>query len=358
MEQQVMSDVGRQRLEFLESRRRGIGGSDIATLLGFGAPGSTRTALDIWASKIHAVNPAEVSSESPWGPAARGRALEPIILDLYGVATGREFRPNPGMVRDEQHPELIANVDAEVVEPDSDDLIGVEAKSPGFRVLAETLARGVPRHYYLQMQHYMGVRGYRRMAFVVLDIERWKLIHLDVERDEGVIAMSREFAVDWWQRHVVGGEPPTLDTPEVEIAVPEVGELVKVQDCQALEDALEEWRNSREIAAAAKELMSAADDQVRVAMMALKAERVDFRGSKIYTTQQAGARRLDTKALLALRPLVRSKVETLLMEEFGVQATELPALLGPAEMPLPTLYRTGEPTRPLRVYLRRSSPDE
>ena len=80
------------RAEWLKLRQIGIGGSDVAVLLGLS---KWRTPLDVYNSKIEAPEESDNASME-WG-----RRLEPVIREKYAEAVGTEVTIPPFMF---QHP--------------------------------------------------------------------------------------------------------------------------------------------------------------------------------------------------------------------------------------------------------------
>lgn len=135
------------RADFVESRRSGIGGSDVAAVMGLSR---FKTPLQVWNQKVNAPMPTQDNEAM-----AIGRALEPFVLDMYERVTGVKLTRNPETMRHAKYPFIIANLDAYV---------------PGLVVEAKTAFDGrdwgeegtdeIPPDYYCQTQHYMLVTGY------------------------------------------------------------------------------------------------------------------------------------------------------------------------------------------------------
>ena len=178
-----MSETNRE--QWLAERRKGIGGSDIAALLGMSP---FKTPVDLWMDKTGRADP------TPDNPAMRlGRELEPAVLARYAEQTGRGVS-HIGTLRDGIY---IANVDA---------------LAPGRVVEAKISRHGwddVPEWYRAQVMWYLGffpcVSTGDIAAMFLLDAS----FHIDpVERDDATIAGMRELATDWWHRYVVSDVAP------------------------------------------------------------------------------------------------------------------------------------------------------
>lgn len=173
------------RDQWLAERRKGIGGSDIAALLGMSP---FKTPVDLWLDKTGRADP------TPDNPAMRlGRELEPAVLARYAEQTGR------GVSHIETLREgiFVANVDA---------------LAPGRVVEAKTSRHGwddVPEWYRAQVMWYLGffprVETGDIAALFLLD---GSFRVYPVERDDATIAGMRELATDWWNRYVIADVAP------------------------------------------------------------------------------------------------------------------------------------------------------
>jgi putative phage-type endonuclease len=186
------------RSEWLVRRRSGIGGSDVAGILGLS---KWRTPRDIWLSKI------DTSVEIDDQPTVQqmiGTALEPHVLRLYAEQTGRSVRRSHQLLRDADDPVLIANLDArtagrlvEIKTARNDDEWG----EPG--------SEDIPQEYWLQVQHYMHVArvAWCDVAVMFLDKSAPDVHVYEVPRSPAY----REIAGDlsrWWAEHVEAHKEP------------------------------------------------------------------------------------------------------------------------------------------------------
>ncbi|WP_337521066.1 lambda-exonuclease family protein, partial [Mitsuokella jalaludinii] len=133
---------------WLKMRTQGIGGSDAGTIVGLNP---WKSKYELWLEKTGQVVPEDISNREPvyWG-----NRLEDIVAQEFTRQTGKKVRRH-GMVQDEAHPFLFANVDRMV----AGEKAGLECKTAnGFKA---SLWEGdeVPASYYCQCQHYMLVTG-------------------------------------------------------------------------------------------------------------------------------------------------------------------------------------------------------
>lgn len=191
-----------ERERWLSERRGGLGGSDVAAVLGLSP---WRTAVDVWLDKTGRAAPQEETE------AMRiGTELEDFVARRYCEATGRTVQRFNRMVH---RGCLLGNFDRLVVSE------GAKVASHQGEIRTDTLlecktssrdwADGVPIYYQTQVQHYMGLTEELRHADVaVLFLVHKRFETFRVERDDEVIATLRERLTAWWERYVAGDEMP------------------------------------------------------------------------------------------------------------------------------------------------------
>lgn len=135
---------------WLEQRRRGIGGSDVAAIMGLSP---WRSPLDVWMEKTGRAEPQDLS-DRPY--IQFGNIMEPVIADWYrSNRSGLKVRRVNAICQSMERPWAQASLDYEVHDPEL-----------GWGVLEIKTARnrcdwadGVPAHYLTQIIHYMNVTG-------------------------------------------------------------------------------------------------------------------------------------------------------------------------------------------------------
>lgn len=181
------------RQQWLADRRTGIGGSDVAAILGMS---KWRTPLDVYLDKRGEAPERDDSEPMRWG-----RALEPLVRQEYADRTGRVVLAVP-MMRHPNYQWMIANVDGVA---DGDRLLEVKTArtSMGW---GEEGTDQVPADYLLQVQHYMIVTALPVADIAVLiggsDFRIYE-VRADAELQQSIIEAEGAF----WER-VQGGTPP------------------------------------------------------------------------------------------------------------------------------------------------------
>lgn len=171
--------------EWLEVRKKGIGGSDMAAILGFN---KYSDAVSIWLDKRGELPPVEENEPMYWG-----NVLEEVVAQEFAKRTGWKVRNNNYTLQSIEHPYLLANIDREIVGVDA----GLECKTANAFKLDEWKGDEVPTSYYIQCQHYMAVTG-KSSWWIACLLGGNTFIYKEIPRNEEVIeAIIREGKVFW-----------------------------------------------------------------------------------------------------------------------------------------------------------------
>lgn len=205
--------------DWLVERKNGIGGSDIAALLG---ASPWKTPHQLWLEKTGREESTVSDSEAVYW----GKALEDVVATRYAEVTGRKVQRVRSILRIDGTIAL-ANIDRAVVNPEISDHVSVidGHKLTTDRILEIKTARvrsddwgnpgtdEMPTHYWLQCQWYLGITGARWCDLAVL-FGGQKFAIYTLERDDDLFARLLEEANRWWQAHVVADMPPKPTTVE------------------------------------------------------------------------------------------------------------------------------------------------
>ncbi|RTK95947.1 MAG: hypothetical protein EKK64_05335 [Neisseriaceae bacterium] len=181
-------------------RSRGIGGSDVAAILGISP---WVTPLQLYMTKRGEIEPQATNKSMHWG-----NILETPILEEYSRVTGNKVEAVADTILHPEHNFMLANIDGRV----NDDLI-VEIKtasrSDGWG--AEGTDE-VPDYYLTQVHHYMTVTGAKQCDVAVLiggNDFRMYHVYADAEMSQMLIDAETKF----WKM-VQDGVPPDIQTTE------------------------------------------------------------------------------------------------------------------------------------------------
>jgi len=181
-------------------RRKFIGGSDVAAILGISP---WRSALDLWIDKT--TPPVENGHNA--AAKRRGTRLEPYILDMIREDFGLKIASANQRYIDHEFDFLAAEIDAETEDGENIEIKTVhpfKAKEWG-----EHDTDQLPIHYVAQAQHGLGVRG--RKVCRVFALIGDELKPYVVERDDETIAAMRARCAEFWTRYVLPKVKPPID---------------------------------------------------------------------------------------------------------------------------------------------------
>lgn len=173
------------------STQHGIGGSDIAAVLGINKYKSKRR---LWAELTGAVERQDLSNNQA---VKMGNKLEPIVAELFAEETGLIVRRNNWILQHDTIDYLFANLDREVILPDGSKAV-LECKTANARMAKDWQEETIPREYMAQVQFYLMITGYKKAFIAVLlggvDFDYW-----EINRDENIIADLEKQAAEFWQ---------------------------------------------------------------------------------------------------------------------------------------------------------------
>ena len=187
------------RVAWLDFRKNGIGGSDVAAACGLS---KWKSPMALWLEKTGQIEP-----EAPGEAAYWGTVMEPIIREEFSSRNGMKVRQIHAILQHRRFSFMFANLDGLVTDPDRGEGI-FEAKTAGAYASAEW-ENGLPDEYALQVQHYLAVTGLQ-FAYVAALIGGNRFIWRYIERDQVLIDMMIQLESRFW--HLVeSNTPPSLD---------------------------------------------------------------------------------------------------------------------------------------------------
>lgn len=185
--------------QWLEYRRKGIGGSDAGTILGVN---KYKTPFELFMDKT-----GESMVEDEAGEAAYwGNQMEEVVAKEFEKRTGKKVRRSNMMHQHPQYDFMLANVDRFVVKENAI----LECKTASTYLAKEWKDDEIPAQYLAQVQHYLGVTGADK-AYIAVLIGGNKFIWKEVDRDEELIDYIIQAERTFWEDHVLKNIPPALD---------------------------------------------------------------------------------------------------------------------------------------------------
>lgn len=183
----------------IEARRSGIGGSDVASILGISP---WKSSYDVYLAKTTNEYDDELDGKDH---IIFGNLMEPVIRAEFARRNNKVVIDTNELFKHPDHPWMLANVDG-IIQGEN---AGLEIKT------ASEFSDGwgdegtdqVPQYYLTQGIHYMAVMGWDRIYFAVL-IGGNKYRQYCVERDEDTINSIIAVEKSFWEDHVLAGVPP------------------------------------------------------------------------------------------------------------------------------------------------------
>ncbi|MFE0189318.1 YqaJ viral recombinase family protein [Streptomyces sp. NPDC058989] len=280
----VVAPSGLEREQWLAARRQGIGGSDVAAVLGMTKHTSP---IELYLDKVGELSNMPRSPELVEA-AFWGHQHEPTIAKVFAERTGLGVVEGPGMLAHREHRWMLANVDRYVIEQGDTPSSLLEIKTRSAFQLDEWLL-GVPDGPALQTHWYLAVTGYAH-AHVAALLGGNRLIIHRVERDEGLVEHLVEIVGEFWQG-VLDRRPPPVDGSEATAEL--LGHLydvtpdrVTVVDPAEALPLLDRRRELKAREARTADELREVDNQLRA--LAGEAEVVQVQGAVAYTYRQNG----------------------------------------------------------------------
>jgi putative phage-type endonuclease len=276
--------------EWLEARRKGLGGSDIAGIMGLSPWKST---YQIYMDKKGRIPFEEENDQMKWG-----KLMEPTLRQFYSNTTGRLVRVPDGIIYHPEYPFLFANPDGI-----TDDRRVVELKTARYnKGWGEPGTNEVPDAYALQVQHYMFVLGFDVTDVVVSIGGGYPVLYI-VPADPELQALILEAGLKFWKDVQEGNEPSPVSFSD---AVSKFGLSGKVGVVYGDDTAVTAAEELKQVEDQIGDLETQADTlkaKLVVALGETGDTLLDSTGRMLCTFKQAAGRKtIDTKRLEAERP--------------------------------------------------------
>ena len=184
------------RSEWLEARRRGIGGSDASSIMGQNPWGSP---LTVYLDKL-SLAPDKAETEAM----RQGTDCEEVVAKRFERETGLKVKRCNKLIQHPDYPWMQANIDRQV---SCKGFVGLEAKTTSPFNQTDFDGGSIPPNYFWQCQHYMAVTGAEEWYLAVMVFST--AFHVfRIRRDENAIAQLIEAERIFWHDHVLAGVAP------------------------------------------------------------------------------------------------------------------------------------------------------
>ncbi len=295
--QSLIQTVDMSREQWLEARRKGIGGSDVSAIAGLN---KWKSPVAVYLDKVGQSPIEDTAGEAAYW----GNVMEDIVAQEFSIRTGLKVRRKNAILKHPEHHFMFANVDRLIIGKQE----GLECKTASEYLKGEWEDEEIPAAYLLQIQHYMAVTGYKAWHLAVL-IGGNKFIHKKVERDEELISYLIQIERDFWENHVLKEIPPAFDGSDASVDLlkalypesePE-SEINLPKDAETLLEALEVIKSDiKDLESKKKEY----ENQIK-ALMGVNEKA--FAGTRKITWKSNSVTRIDSKRLKAEQPELYKK---------------------------------------------------
>lgn len=265
-----ISTAKMSRADWLEERRKSLGGSDMGAVLGLNP---WRSPYAVWAEKT-----GKLTEDRDTEAMRIGRDLEDYVARRFCEASGKKVRRMNAILRNNRKcPWLHANVDRLIVGEES----GLECKTASALNASKFTGGEFPATYYAQCVTYLAVTEYGRWYLAVLVMGReFKIYQMTRIKDdpcpdwcESSVYVSDEeidalitAAAEFWDR-VEHNEPPAVDgtsaTSEALASVIGPSNGDKHVDLTGIQSTVRAYLKLRDEAEERKELLAKYENEIK-----------------------------------------------------------------------------------------------
>lgn len=288
--------------EWLNWRKKGIGGSDASVVCGVN---KYKSPVELFMDKTDSAEFGLQSPEEAGESAYWGTVLESVVRTEFTKRTGIPVAEVNKLLRSREYPFMLANLDG-VCRHSALGTCVFEAKTASAYKAGEWDAT-IPEEYMLQLQHYLAVTGYAG-AYIAVLIGGNTFKYRFILRDEELISKLIQWESDFWE-HVKLDIPPPLDgseasakylknrfpnsIPRSKVKLPETATLLIRQYDEACGKGDQFAEQKQRAENLLKEMLG--DNEIGIV------------GDRIITWKTVSQERLDGKALKADQPSLYSK---------------------------------------------------
>ena len=221
---QRMSETLALQDEWHRRRFNGIGGSEMASVLGIS---KYQSAYDLWQVKTGRKQAFNGNDATHWG-----QLLESAVAEEYARITGEKIRVSRKHYTSKDYPWLVGNVDRLILKNDQHDTKILECKTctddsavdeDGLKEWGQgntyhpktgkilKADDTVPFNYLVQVQHYMFITGYKETDLAVLFMRTRDFRIYTIKRNEEIINAIIEKSAEFWRCVLTDTEPEMTD---------------------------------------------------------------------------------------------------------------------------------------------------
>lgn len=209
------------REEWLEERKKGIGGSDAAVILGLNP---YKNNIRLWEEKTGKVQAEDISDKPyvKYGTQAEDLLRELFKLDFPQYEVSHDENT---IIKHPKYPFLFASIDGQLVDKETGELGILEIKTTNIlqSMQKEKWKEKIPDNYFCQVLHYLNVTGYSFAILkaqlkydfdgdIKLETRHYKINRNDFEED---IKELEKAEIEFWTKYVEKNVQPPLELPNL-----------------------------------------------------------------------------------------------------------------------------------------------
>lgn len=278
--------------EQLAARRHGLGGSEVATILGLNP---YKTDYELWLEKTGRREPEDISMKFA---IRRGNDMEDLVAKWFCEDTGMTAHRVNKTLTNPDFPYLVGHIDRRIVGVKE----GLECKTSNWRMAAKFGEEGsdeVPANYLIQCMHYMIVTGWRVWHLAAELGGDFKIYR--IEYDAALANHLAKTADEWWQKHIIADEAPEPKSAhDLDLAYPMSDDGIVIDATPEVVVIHQQLRQAMAAKKEAETLEKALKNQIKSVMG--DAATLSYNGRKIATWKSQTRKSFDGKSFSAAYP--------------------------------------------------------
>lgn len=207
------------REDWLEERKKGIGGSDAATILGLNP---YKTTIELWEEKTGRKDAPDISDKPyvKYGTQAEDLLRQLFALDYPQYLVTHEENT---IIKHPEHPFLFASLDGKLLDvaTGKEGILEIKTTNILQSTQKEKWKDKIPDNYYCQVLHYLNVTGFEFVVLkaqlkyeydnnIRLETKHYYIDRKDVEND---IKLLQEKEIQFWKEYIEKDKRPPLVLP-------------------------------------------------------------------------------------------------------------------------------------------------
>lgn len=207
------------RADWLEERKKGIGGSDAATILGLNP---YKTTIELWEEKTGRKEAPDISDKPyvKYGTQAEDLLRQLFALDYPQYIVTHEENT---IIKHPEHPFLFASLDGKLLDvaTGKEGILEIKTTNILQSTQKEKWKDKIPDNYYCQVLHYLNVTScsfailkaqlkYDYSGEIRLETKHYYIDRKDVEDD---IKLLQEKEIQFWKEYIEKDKRPPLVLP-------------------------------------------------------------------------------------------------------------------------------------------------